>query len=87
MQNIVKLLSDTILVDLFQKNSKRADISKNEFDVMIAAYKKDHEHRIDNSNQLTPEQKGKLKELYDDIADGAKEYCQEYLRIEGRLVD
>ena len=87
MQNIVKLLADTILVDLFQKNSKGENISKKEFDVMIAAYKKDHGHRIGNSNQLTPEQKGKLKELYDDIADGVKEYCQEYLRIEGRLVD
>ena len=62
-------------------------ISKNEFDVMIAAYKKDHRHRIGNSNQLSPEQKGMLKELYDEITDGVKEYCQEYLRIEGRLVD
>ena len=48
MQNIVKLLADTILVDLFQKTSKGENISKNEFDVMIAAYKKDHEQRIDN---------------------------------------
>ena len=57
MQNIVKVLADTLLVDLFNKNSKGADISKNEFDVMMEAYKKDHENRIDSSNQLEPEQK------------------------------
>ena len=86
MQNIVKLLADTILVDLFQKNSKGEKISKDEFDVMIA-YKKDHEQRIDNSNQLTSDQKSKLKNLYNEIADNVKDYCQESLRIEGRLVD
>lgn len=87
MQNIVKLLADTILVDLFQKNSKGEKISKDEFDVMIAAYKKDHEQRIDNSNQLTSDQKSKLKNLYNEIADNVKDYSQESLRIEGRLVD
>ncbi len=85
MHNIVKLLADTILVDLFQKNSKGENISKSEFDVMIAAYKKDHEQRIDNSNQLTSDQKSKLKNLYNEIADKVKDYCQESLRIEGRL--
>ena len=59
MQNIVKVLADTLLVDLFNKNSKGADISKNEFDVMMEAYKKDHENRIDCSNQLKSEQKEK----------------------------
>ena len=54
---------------------------------MIAAYKKDHEQRIDNSNQLTSDQKSKLKNLYNEIADNVKDYCQESLRIEGRLVD
>lgn len=63
MQNVVKVLADTLLVDLFNKNSKGADISKSEFDVMMEAYKKDYENRIDNSNQLEPEQK-KLKQLY-----------------------
>ena len=63
MQNIVKVLADTLLVDLFNKNSKGADISKSEFDVMMEAYKKDYENRIDSSNQLEPEQK-KLKQLY-----------------------
>ena len=55
MQNVVKVLADTLLVDLFNKNSKGADISKSEFDVMMEAYKKDHENRIDSSNQLEPE--------------------------------
>ena len=48
---------------------------------------KDHEQRIDNSNQLTSDQKSKLKNLYNEIADNVKDYCQESLRIEGRLVD
>ena len=87
MQNIVKVLADTLLVDLFQKDSQGADISKNEFDVMMEAYKKDHENRIDSSNQLEPEQKEKLKQLYNKVADNIKDYCQECLRIDGRLID
>ena len=86
MQNIVKVLADTLLVDLFNKNSKGADISKNEFDVMMEVFKKDHENRIDSSNQLKPEQKEKLKTLYNKAADNIKDYCQECLRIEGRLI-
>lgn len=54
---------------------------------MIAAYKKDHEQRIDNNIQLTFDQKSKLKNLYNEIADNVKDYCQESLRIEGRLAD
>ena len=87
MQNIVKVLADTLLVDLFNKNSKCADISKNEFDVMMEAYKKDHENRIDSSKQLKPEQKEKLKNLYNKTADNIKDYCQECLRIKGRLIE
>ena len=87
MQNVVKVLADTLLVDLFNKNSKGADISKSEFDVMMEAYKKDHENRIDSSNQLEPEQKEKLKQLYNKVADNIKDYCQECLRIDGRLID
>ena len=87
MQNIVKVLADTLLVDLFNKNSKGADISKNEFDVMMEAYKKDHEDKIDSSDRLSPEQKRKLKLLYNKAADNIKDYCQECLRIDGRLID
>lgn len=83
MQNIVKVLADTLLVDLFQKDSQGADISKNEFDVMMEAYKKDHENKVDSSDRLSPEQKSKLKQLYNSI----KEYCQECLRINGRLIE
>ena len=86
MQNIVKVLADTLLIDLFQKESQGAAISKNEFDVMMEAYKKDHEDKIDSSDRLSPEQKGKLKTLYNNAADNIKDYCQEYLRINGRLV-
>ena len=87
MQNIVKVLADTLLVDLFQKDSQGADISKNEFDVMMEAYKKDHENKIDGSDRLSLEQKSKLKLLYNKAADSIKEYCQECLRINGRLLE
>ena len=87
MQNIVKVLADTLLVDLFQKDSQGADISKNEFDVMMEVYKKDHENKIDGSDRLSLEQKSKLKLLYNKVADSIKEYCQEYLRINGRLLE
>lgn len=40
MQNVVKVLADTLLVDLCNKNSKGADISKSEFDVMMRLIKK-----------------------------------------------
>ena len=86
MQNIVKVLADTLLVDLFQKDSQGADISKNEFDVMMEAYKKVHENKIDSSDKLSPEQKSKLKQLYNKAADNIKDYCQECLRINGRLI-
>ena len=86
MQNIVKVLADTLLVDLFQKDAQGAAISKNEFDVMMEAYKKDHEDKIDSSDRLIPEQKSKLKQLYNKAADNIKDYCQECLRINGRLV-
>ena len=86
MQNIVKVLADTLLVDLFQKDLQDADISKNEFDVMMEAYKKEHENKIGSSDRLSPEQKEKLKQLYNKVADNIKDYCQECLSIEGRLV-
>ena len=86
MQNIVKVLADTLLVDLFQKDLQDADISKNEFDVMMEAYKKEHENKIGSSDRLSPEQKEKLKTLYNNAADNIKDYCQECIRINGRLV-
>lgn len=87
MQNIVKVLADTLLVDLFQKNSQGDDISKNEFDIMMEAYKKDYENKIDSSDQLSPEQKSKLKLLYNKIVDNTKDYCQGCLHIKGRLIE
>ena len=86
MQNLIKTLADTLFVDLVNKDCNGANINKNEFDVMMEAYKKDHENRIDCSNQLKSEQKEKLKNLYNKAADNIKDYCQECLRIEGRLI-
>ena len=82
-----QVLADTLLVDLFQKDAQGADISKNEFDVMMEAYKKDHENKIDSSDRLSLEQKSKLKQLYNKAADSIKEYCQECLQINGRLIE
>ena len=59
--------------------SQGTDISKNEFNVMMEAYK------VDSSDRLSLEQKSKLKHLHNKAADSIKEYCQEYLRINGRL--
>ena len=87
MQNLIKTLADTLFVDLVNKDCNGANINKNEFDVMIEAYKKDHENKIDSSDRLSPEQKSKLKLLYNKSADSIKEYCQECLRINGRLLE
>lgn len=86
MQNI-KTLADLLLVDLIDKESKKQNISKNEFDIMMEAYKKGYEDSIKNNNKLTYDQKNKLKELYDKAADSIKDYCQECLRIDGRLIE
>lgn len=86
MQNL-KTLANTLLLDLIEKESKGQNINKIEFDVMMEAYKKTYETNIENSNNLTPEQKKRLKHLYNNAADSMKDYCQECLRIEGRLVE
>lgn len=87
MQDLIKTLADTLFVDLVNKDYNGADINKNEFDVMMEAYKKDRENKIDSSDRLSSEQKSKLKLLYNKAADSIKEYCQECLRINGRLLE
>ena len=87
MQDLIKTLADTLFVDLVNKDYNGADINKNEFDVMMEAYKKDRENKIDSSDRLSPKQKSKLKQLYNKAADSIKEYCQECLRINGRLLE
>lgn len=86
MQNL-KTLANTLLLDLIDKESKGQNISKNDFDLMMEAYKKDYEDNIEKSRNLTSEQKKRLKHLYNNAADSIKEYCQECLRIDGRLVE
>lgn len=86
MQNL-KTLANTLLLDLIDKESKGQNISKNDFDLMMEAYKKDYEDNIENSRNLTSEQKKRLKHLYNVAADSIKDYCQECLRIDGRLVE
>lgn len=86
MQNM-KILTETLLVVLYDKYSKGQNIRKEELDVLIESCKKDHENNVDNEKQLTDSQKNKLKFLYNNAADSIKEYCKERFRIEGRLVE
>ena len=44
MQNLIKTLADTLFVDLVNKDCNGANINKNEFDVMIEAYKAEHKN-------------------------------------------
>ncbi len=87
MQNIIKVLADTLLIDLIQKNQRGENINKKEFDLMMESYKKDHEENLKNNKQLGDREIKKLTELYNKTADNIKEYCQEYLRVDGRLIE
>lgn len=86
MQNM-KILTDALLLVLYEKYSRGENISKKELDVLIESCKKDHENNVDNEKQLTDSQKNKLKFLYNNAADSIKEYCKERFRIEGGLVE
>lgn len=86
MQNM-KILTETLLLVLYDKYSKGQNIRKEELDVLIESCKKDHESNVDSDDNLTETQRKKLKFLYDNAADSMKDYCQECLRIEGRLVE
>ena len=87
MQNLIKTLADTLFVDLVNKDCSGANINKNEFDVMIEAYKAEHKNRVDDCSGLTPEQKSKLKDTFNKMLDNFKKYRQECLRINGRLIE
>lgn len=87
MQNLIKTLADTLFVDLVNKDCNGANINKNEFDVMIEAYKAEHKNRVDDCSGLTPEQKSKLKDTFNKMLDNFKKYRQECLRINGRLIE
>lgn len=54
---------------------------------MIESNKKSLEQQLRQNTQLSIEQKGKYKKLYDNMADSAKECYLEYLRIQGRLIE
>ena len=87
MQNLIKTLADALFADLVNKDYNGADINKNEFDVMIEAYKAEHRNRVDDCSGLTPEQKSKLKDTFNKMLDNFKKYRQECLRINGRLIE
>ena len=87
MQNLEKILSDIMLIDLLRKEYSGANISKVEFDLMVDSRKLAHEREIDNCPQLNDEQKIRLKDSFNKAADNIKEYSQECLRISGRLIE
>ena len=87
MQNLEKILSDIMLIDLLRKEYSGANISKVEFDLMVESRKLAHEREVNNCPQLSDEQKRKLKETFNKAADNIKEYSQECLRISGRLIE
>ena len=87
MQNLEKILSDIMLIDLLRKEYSGANISKVEFDLMVESRKLAHEREVNNCPQLSDEQKRKLKETFNKAADNIKEYSQECLRINNRLIE
>lgn len=87
MQNLEKILSDIMLIDLLRKEYSGAKISKVEFDLMVESRKLAHEREVNNCPQLSDEQKRKLKDSFDKAADNIKEYSQECLRINNRLIE
>ena len=87
MQNLEKILSDIMLIDLLRKEYSGANISKVEFDLMVESRKLAHEREIDNCPQLNDEQKRKLKDSFNKATDNIKEYSQECLRINNRLIE
>jgi phage-related tail protein len=87
MQTLEKILSDIMLIDLLRKECSGANISKAEFDLMVESRKLAHEKEVDNCLQLSDEQKRKLKDSFNKAADNIKEYSQECLRINGRLIE
>lgn len=76
-----------MLIDLLRKEYSGANISKVEFDLMVESRKLAHEREIDNCPQLNEEQKRKLKDSFNKAADNIKEYGQECLRINNRLIE
>jgi hypothetical protein len=54
---------------------------------MVERRKLAHEREIDNCPQLNDEQKRKLKDSFNKAADNIKEYSQECLRINNRLIE
>lgn len=87
MQTLERILSNIMLTDLLRKEYFGANISKAEFDLMVESRKLAHEKEVDNYHQLSDEQKRKLKDFFNKAADNIKEYSQECLRINGRLIE
>ena len=87
MQNLEKILSDIMLIDLLRKEYSGANISKVEFDLMVESRKLAHEREVNNCPQLNDEQKRKLRDSFNKAADNIKEYSQECLRINNRLIE
>jgi len=87
MQTLEQLLANTLSFDIFQRETRGGKVEKAVLEVMIESNKKSLEQQLRQNTQLSIEQKGKYKKLYDNMADSAKECYLEYLRIQGRLIE
>lgn len=87
MLTLEKILSDKAVADLIQKEALGEKIRKVDFDLMIESRKLTHEKEINACTQLSDKQRRKLKDSFNKAADNIKEYCQERLRINGRLIE
>lgn len=87
MQTLEQLLANTLSFDIFQRETHGGKVEKAILEVMIESNKKSLEQHLRKNTQLSLEQKGKYKKLYDNMADSAKECYLEYLRIQGRLIE
>ena len=87
MQSLEHLLANTLSFDIFQREAQGIKIKKAKLEVMIESNKKSLEQQLRQNIQLSPEQKAKYKQLYNNMADSIKECFLEYLRLQGRLIE
>lgn len=87
MQTLEQSLAKFLNSDIFRREIQGIRVEKSEIEVMIEGNKKSLEQQLRQNTQLSIEQKGKYKKLYDNMADSIKECYLEHLRIQGRLIE
>lgn len=87
MQTLEQSLAKFLNSDIFRREIQGIRVEKSEIEVMIEGNKKSLEQQLRQNIQLSPEQKAKYKQLYNNMADSIKECFLEYLRLQGRLIE